>query len=275
VHRPVVFLSDFGLADAFVGVCHGVIERIAPGCRVIDLTHDVPPHGVRRGAFLLAQAAPYMPEDAVYLAVVDPGVGSERRSLAVEAESGAMLVGPDNGVLSLAWEALGGAARARSIEATGVLLDPVSATFHGRDVFAPAAAHLALGMALEEFGPAIELSSLAQLVIPRAETSDGTLRCQVIGADRFGNVELSATEGDLGSAGLANDRMLVIQTPTGEESVERARTFAAVEPGRPALILDSSGWLTIVVNGGSAAKRCGLRTDDTVVVRRLATGPDR
>src|SRR6266511_4683271 len=135
----ITFLSDYGLEDHFVGVCHGVIARIAPNARVIDLAHGIPPQDVLRGAMVLAGAAPFMPEDAVYLGVVDPDVGGPRGAVAVRAASGALLVGPDNGLLSLAWEALGGAEAAVEIAAPDVLLEPVSATFHGRDVFAPAA----------------------------------------------------------------------------------------------------------------------------------------
>ena len=136
---PIVFMSDYGLADEFVGICHGVVARIAPRVRVIDLTHAIPRHDVAAGAMALGRAAPFMPEDAVYLGVVDPGVGSARRPVAVACGSGALLVGPDNGVLSMAWATLGGAAQAAEITSERVLLGPVSATFHGRDVFAPAA----------------------------------------------------------------------------------------------------------------------------------------
>jgi len=140
--RPIVFVTDYGLADGFVGICHGVMARIAPEARVIDLTHAIPRQDVMRGALVLGRATDFMPGDAVYAAVVDPGVGSERRSIAVRAASGAVLVGPDNGLLSMAWDAFGGAVAAVEIAAEDVVLQPVSKTFHGRDVFAPAAAHL-------------------------------------------------------------------------------------------------------------------------------------
>ena len=142
--RPIVFLTDYGRSDAFVGICHGVMARIAPDARVIDLTHAVPRQDVLRGAVELARAVPYMPADAVYVAVVDPGVGSDRRAVAVAAGA-SLLVGPDNGVLSLAWDALGGVTEAVEIASPAVVLAPVSRTFHGRDIFAPAAAHLAAG----------------------------------------------------------------------------------------------------------------------------------
>ena len=155
VTRPIVFCTDYGLRDEFVGVCHGVMLRIAPRCSVIDLTHAIPRQDVLRGALVLSRAAPYLPVDAVYCAVVDPGVGSERRAVAVRAGTGALLVGPDNGLLSLAWSELGGAEAAFEISSPGIVLHPISNTFHGRDVFAPAAAHLAMGTSLETIGPAL------------------------------------------------------------------------------------------------------------------------
>ncbi len=154
--RPIVFLTDYGLSDEFVGICHGVIARISPGTRIIDLTHAIPRQDVMSGALTLGRATRYMPADAVYLAVVDPGVGSDRRSIALRAASGALLVGPDNGVLSLAWDALGGTDTVVEVTAPDVVLHPVSKTFHGRDVFAPAAAHLSAGMPLEGLGPAVD-----------------------------------------------------------------------------------------------------------------------
>ena len=154
--RPIVFISDFGLDDEFVGVCHGVIARISPHSRMIDLTHGVPPGDVRRAALILADAVRYMPEESVYLAVVDPGVGTARRAVAVEASGGAILVGPDNGVLSLAWDRLGGAARAVLIASPDVVLPTPSRTFHGRDVFAPAAAHVAAWRPLQDVGPPVD-----------------------------------------------------------------------------------------------------------------------
>src|SRR4029450_8204561 len=156
MERPIVFMSDYGLADEFVGICHGVVIRIAPQVRVIDLTHAIPRHDVVIGAMALGRSAPFMPKDAVYLGVVDPGVGSARRPVAVACRSGALLVGPDNGVLSMAWATLGGPDQAAEITSERVLLDPVSATFHGRDVFAPAAAHLSIGLPLPDLAPPVD-----------------------------------------------------------------------------------------------------------------------
>ena len=174
--RPIVFLTDYGMADEFVGVCHGVMLRIAPDVRVIDLTHSIPRQDVMHGALTLGRATSYLPEDAVYVAVVDPGVGSGRGSIAVRAASGALLVGPDNGVLSLAWEALGGAEDAVEITSDDVVLQPVSRTFHGRDVFAPAAAHLAVGMPLAALGSALDVDRLHVLELPGPMVAVGSDR---------------------------------------------------------------------------------------------------
>ena len=167
-----------------MGVCHGVIARIAPDARIIDLTHAVPRQDVLRGALTISRATPYMPDDAVYVAVVDPGVGSERRSIAVRTAAGALLVGPDNGLLSLAWETLGGADAAAAIEDGRVMLSPVSKTFHGRDVFAPAAAHLAAGFLLEDVGPAVDVDELRIVEMPGAMVTPGAVGARVIGSTR-------------------------------------------------------------------------------------------
>jgi S-adenosylmethionine hydrolase len=258
--RPIVFCTDYGMADEFVGVCHGVIARIAPEARVIDLTHAVPPQDVLRGALTLGRATPFMPENAVYLAVVDPGVGSERRSIAVRTTRDALLVGPDNGVLSLAWESLGGVAAAVEITDPSVMLAPVSSTFHGRDVFAPAAAHLATGFGFAELGDAIDPAGLRILEMPGPMIAESVLGARVIGVDGFGNVQLNATASDLAAAGLGD-----VLTVAGRR-VPRVRVFADVPEGEPASIVDSQGYIALVVNRGSAASMWGLREGSAVVV---------
>ena len=258
---PVItFLSDYGLDDDFVGVCHGVIARIAPDARVIDLTHDVPRQDVMRGALTLGRATKYMPSDAVYVAVVDPGVGSERRSIAVRAATGALLVGPDNGLLSIAWAALGGAETAAAIEDSRVLLFPVSKTFHGRDVFSPAGAHLANGTPLEQVGPSLEPADLRTLEMPGPMVAAGALGCRVIGVDGFGNVQLNARARDLEEAGLGE--MLQV----AGRSVPRVSIFADVPEGVLAAIVDSQGYLALVVNHGSAGQLLNLKEGAAVVL---------
>jgi hypothetical protein len=262
--RPIVFLTDYGLSDPWVGICHAVLYRIAPEAHVIDLTHAVPRQDVLRGAIELGRASGYLPQDAVHLAVVDPGVGSQRHAVAVAAGD-ALLVGPDNGVLSLAWEALGGAREAVRIENEDLLLTPVSRTFHGRDVFAPAAAHLATGLPLADLGPAIEVGALQRIEVPAPMVAPGAIGARVTGVDGFGNVQLNATLADLQAAGVLDDRVLVVNG----HRLPRAGTFAELPEHEPGMIVDAEGFLALVVNHGSAAKAMRLSTGDAVVVDRL------
>jgi len=270
VTRPIVFLTDYGLDDEFVGVCHGVITRVAPDARVIDLAHGIPPQDVLRGALVLAGAVPYLPEDAVYLGVVDPGVGGPRGAIAVATAAGPLMVGPDNGLLSLAWQALGGPIKAVEITAPEVLLQPVSATFHGRDVFAPAAAHLANVADLDELGPEVDVDALQHVHVPPPAVQQGELVAVVLGVDRFGNLELNAIPDDLAEAGLQGGARLLLRHAGGAADIIPARTFADVPPGEPALIEDSSGSLAVVVNQGSAAKTFGLGAGSSLTLS--ATG---
>ena len=245
--RPIVFLTDYGMADEFVGVCHGVMLRIAPDVQVIDLTHSIPRQDVMHGALTLGRATSYLPEDAVYIGVVDPGVGSGRGSIAVRARSGALLVGPDNGLLSLAWEALGGAVDAVEITSDDVVLQPVSRTFHGRDVFAPAAAHLAIGMTLAALGSAIDVDRLHVLELPGPMVAVGAIGARVTGIDGFGNVQLNVGPDDLEAAGIGP--VLTVRGRT----VPRVGVFADVPRGTMGAIIDSQQQLALVVNQGSAA----------------------
>jgi len=260
VTRPIVILTDYGIADEFVGVCHGVMMRIAPDARVVDLTHAVPRQDVLRGALTLGRATAYMPVDAVYIAVVDPGVGSERRSIAVRAASGALLVGPDNGLLSLAWESLGGVEAAVEITSEAIVLQPVSRTFHGRDVFAPAARRLGAGVALEELGSAIAIDELHVLELPAPMVALGAIGARVTGIDGFGNVQLNVGPQDIQAAELGP-----ILTVRGRQA-PRVGIFADVAPGMLAAIIDSQGQLALVVNHGSAAEMLGLAVGKTVVL---------
>jgi len=259
--RPIVFLTDYGRSDGFVGICHGVMARIAPGARVIDLTHAVPRQDVLRGAVELARAVPFMPADAVYVAVVDPGVGSDRGAIATAA-GGALLVGPDNGLLSLAWEELGGVESAVEIQSPEVVLAPVSRTFHGRDVFAPAAAHLAASMPLESLGPAVDPATLVRLDVPGPMVAEGAVGARVTATDGFGNVQLNATERDLEDTAVAVGNVLVVNG----RRLPRAGTFAELPEREPGLIVDSDGYLAIVVNQGNAAQMLGLAVGDVVVM---------
>jgi S-adenosylmethionine hydrolase len=202
-----------------------------------------------------------MPADAVYVAVVDPGVGSDRRAVAAAAGA-SFLVGPDNGLLSLAWEALGGVDDAVEIESEVVVLAPVSRTFHGRDIFAPAAAHLAAGMQLEDLGPVVDLTTLDRLDVPGPMVADGAVGARVMATDGYGNVQLNATESDLDAAGVTVGSVLVVNG----RRLPRAGTFAELPEREPGMIVDSDGHLAIVVNHGNAASMLGLQAGDVVVV---------
>lgn len=258
--RHVVFCTDYGLRDDFVGVCHGVIAKIAPEVRVIDLQHAIPRQDVMRGALVLSRSVPYMPVDSVYCAVVDPGVGSERRAIAVSTPSGASLVGPDNGVLSLAWEALGGAEAAYQISSPGIVLSPVSQTFHGRDVFAPAAAHLAAGVPIDTIGPAVDPGTLHALELMGPMVAPGAIGARVVGVDGFGNVQLNVTRSHLADAGIED------AIEVAGMRVALVSTFTDVPPNALGAIIDSQGFVALVVNQGSAAEMLHLGEGSTVVL---------
>lgn len=259
---PVSFLSDYGLADEFVGVVHGVIARIAPDVRVIDVTHAVPRGNVRAGALALMRAVQYLP-GGVALAVVDPGVGTSRRAIAAATPWG-VFVGPDNGLLAPAVAMVGGAERIVSIEAPEFRLPGDAATFDGRDVFAPAAAVLASGHAgLGDLGPEVGSESVTPLLLPLAEQEAGGVRAEAWWVDGFGNVQFNVAPEDLAGLGATIE---VVVGATAHDVV-RAGTFGDVEPGDPALIVDSYGMMALVVREGRADERFGL-VDGTAVVLR-------
>src|SRR5919204_1173248 len=198
--RFVTFLSDYGLQDEFVGPCHGVIKRIAPDVEIIDLTHGIPPQNVLHGALVLAKSLEYVPP-GVHLAVVDPGVGTARRPLALDDGEGRLYVGPDNGLLVPAAEAGGGIAAAHELANPRYALQPVSRTFHGRDLFAPAAAHLALGVPPAELGPPPDPEVLVRISVPEPEVVPPRVGATALAVDRFGNVQLNLAPDSLGVAG--------------------------------------------------------------------------
>src|SRR3954449_8987570 len=177
--RSIVFLSDFGVRNEWVGVCHSVIDKFAPGCPIVDLSHGIPPMDVSAGALLLVDSLPFIRHDAIVLAVVDPSVGRDL-DIAIEAEDGRLLVGPDNGLLSPAWHAAGGVKSAVSITSSSIVLEPVSPSFHARDVLAPAAAHLARGTPLADLGHAIELETLAEVQLAEPLVEPGKITCAVL-----------------------------------------------------------------------------------------------
>jgi S-adenosylmethionine hydrolase len=245
----VTFLSDYGPGDEYAGVLHGVIARIAPDVRVIDLGHGVPPQDVRTGARRLARALPFVPA-GVHLAVVDPGVGGPRRAVALRAGD-RLLVGPDNGLLIDAADRFGGATEAVEISASPWRLEPVSATFHGRDLFAPVAAHLARGDALSGGGEPLDPATLVRLPELHARREGDAIVTHVLEVDGFGNLRLDAAFGDLPTRPRLGDR-----------GVTLARTFVDVPAGDLLLYTDSDGTLALAVNGGSAAALLGVRSGD-------------
>lgn len=264
---PVItFLSDYGLDDDFVGICHGVMARLCPDARVIDLTHGIPRQDVRRGALVLQGALPYMPV-GVHLAVVDPDVGAERRAIALRLLDGRLMVGPDNGVLSLVAEQVGGVIEAIDIAHSRFRLEPVSATFHGRDIFAPVAAALARGVPLPEAGDPCDPDRLVRLTLPRPTLDDGVLRAHALYVDRFGNVGLNVEHDQLAEVGLRLGRPVTIDIGDGQIEANYVRTFADVPPGELMVYEDAYRRLSLAVSHGSAAERLGVGVDDELSIR--------
>jgi S-adenosylmethionine hydrolase len=259
----ITFLSDYGVEDDFVGICHAVIAGICPQARVIDLTHGVPRHDARAGALLLAGALPYLPV-GVHLAVVDPDVGASRRAVALRTEDERLFVGPDNGLLSVAAERAGGVVEAVDIAHSRVRLEPVSATFHGRDLFAPVAAHLARGVALADVGSPCDPDELVRLSLPRpAVGEDGVIAAHVVYIDRFGNVQLDVEHEDLAGTGLKLGRAVSVGMRAGEVlGAHFVRTFADVPAGELLLYEDAYRRLAVAISHGDAARQLGLAVDD-------------
>ena len=236
---------------------------VAPGSPVIDLSHEVPSFGLTPGAEILEQATRYMPEDTVYLAVIDPEVGTERRAVALESARGSFLVGPDNGLLLPAANALGGVESAVHLTDDRYHVRPVSSTFHGRDIFSPAAAHLAAGVGLAELGETVDPASLVNLELPaavRLGAGDET-EAEVLDIDRYGNVRLAAGQDDPGFR--YGTRFLV---RTGESAVDAhyVETFGASKLGDLLLVPDSHRRLSISINQGNAARALALKVGDRV-----------
>jgi S-adenosyl-L-methionine hydrolase (adenosine-forming) len=258
VARFITFLTDFGLQDDFVGTCHGVMKGIAPDVQIIDVTHGIPPQGVLQGALTLANSLPFMPA-GVHLAVVDPGVGGSRRALALRDKAGRIHVGPDNGLLLPAVDAFGGIDAAHELANPEYALESVSRTFHGRDLFSPAAAHLALGVELAELGPPIAADALARLDLPEPEVGAARLRCTVLAIDRFGNVQLNLNRSHSDAAGIVPGTRVELQVGSERYYAVAARTFADARPGDLILYEDSYRNLSIAINGGSAAATLGIK----------------
>ncbi len=263
----VSLLTDYGRDDDFVGVCHGVIASIAPDARIIDLTHGIPRGAVRQGALAMRNTLPYIPA-GVHVAVVDPQVGTERRAVALRCGDGRMLVGPDNGLLSLAWEGAGGVELAVDVTRSPHRLEPVSATFHGRDVFAPVAAHLAAGAEPADAGEPLDPQTLARIELPEPRTEeDGTLTAHALAADRFGNVALDLSHDALAGTGLTLGGEVEIEAGDNPHLATYAVTFADVPAGDLILYEDAYRMLAVAINRGDARATLGVEPDDEVRLR--------
>jgi S-adenosylmethionine hydrolase len=248
----VTFLSDFGLRDDFVGTCHGVIKRIAPDVEIVDITHGIPPRAIVQGALVLANTLPYMPE-GVHLAVVDPGVGGPRRALALRDSEGRLYVGPDNGLLLPAAERAG-LAEAHEIVNPQYALSPVSRTFHGRDIFAPAAAHLAKGLAPAELGPPIDPTALVRLELAQPELRSHRISATVLYVDAFGNMQLNLTREHLDEANVQPGARVELEVAGQRYYAVAARTFSDARSGDLILYEDSYGNVAVAMNRGNAAE---------------------
>jgi S-adenosyl-L-methionine hydrolase (adenosine-forming) len=263
--RSIVFLSDFGFRNEWVGVCHSVIDKFAPGCPIVDLSHGVPPMDVSGGALLLLDSLPFIRHDAIVLAVVDPSVGRDL-DIAIEAEDGRLFVGPDNGLLSPAWHAAGGVRNAVSITSSSILLEPVSPSFHARDVLAPAAAHLAQGTPLADLGHAIEPDTLAQVQLPEPLVEPGKITCEVLDINRFGNVQLNVRSSQFAASGLDRADRILVETPVGGSAVaSQVATYADLTSGEWGLMVDPRGWLSVICgNPINAAQSLGVAGGEIV-----------
>lgn len=261
----VSFLSDYGLEDEFVGVCHGVILGIAPHVRVIDIHHNILRQDIRHGAVVLRQTSPFLP-DSVHLAVVDPSVGSTRRAIAVETKWGEVFVGPDNGLLPPAAEVRGGLKAAYELTDARFHLTPVSRTFQGRDVFAPAAAHIANGTSPADLGPTLDVADLVRLEIPEAWVHDDHLHAEVLQVDRFGNLQMNLARSALTDVGLEEGSVLEVRLEGHRLRVPFGSTFADVKAGEFVLVEDSYHALSLAINKGDAAAKLRASSGSTVIV---------
>ena len=271
--RPVIgFLSDFGL-DGAAAICRGVMLSIARDAQIVDISHTVAKFAIRDGAYLLATAVPWLPV-GVHVAVVDPGVGTDRRPIALLTQRGDVLIGPDNGLLLPAAHRLGGVTAARVIENRSWGLPAASSTFHGRDVFAPVAAHLATGAPFDDVGPEVEPATLVELAVAMTTVSDGHIATEVVYVDSFGNLRLAGGAAELAAALGAVEpgtRLEVtLQESTAEEHVvvRWSRTFGETPAGALLAYEDSSGALAIAESSGSAARRLGAGSGARIGIRR-------
>jgi S-adenosylmethionine hydrolase len=242
-----------------------VIKRIAPDVEIIDITHGIPPQHVLQGALVLASTLPYMPV-GIHVAIVDPGVGSDRRPVALRGGDGRVYVGPDNGLLVVAAEGLGGVEEAVELANEDFMLTPVSRTFHGRDIFSPAAAHIAEGVELEQLGPSVELDALVRLELPTPQVGQARIRATALYVDRFGNIQLNLTSSDLERVGIVPGTKVELEIRFERYFAVAARTFADVNPGDIVLYEDAYRNIALAINSGDAARMFSARVGQEVLL---------
>ncbi len=270
-YDTVSFLSDYGTVDEFVGVVHSVIRSISPAVRVIDVTHQVPAHDVRAGALTLARSAQYL-APGVVVAVVDPGVGTDRRAIAVDVGDGAsVLLGPDNGLLAPAVAMVGGASRAFELTNSAFHLAAPGPTFDGRDVFAPVAAHLCAGVPLEELGTEIDPAGLRPSIVPVTQLDGEVLSAEVLWVDVYGNAQLNVDPDEIASMGDT----VVVEVEGRTRHATRVQSFAELGTGEVGLVIDSYGLVAIVMDQASAAEELGLAEGDGVHLSGSGDEPRR
>jgi S-adenosylmethionine hydrolase len=271
--RPFIsFLTDFG-PDSAAAICRGVMLGIAPDAQINDISHSVRKYAIRDGAFLLSIALPWMPR-GVHVAVVDPGVGTRRRPIGILTGRGDVLIGPDNGLLVPPADKLGGIREARTLENRDWMLERTSSTFHGRDIFSPMAAHLAMGGEFSNVGPEVPASSLVQLHFPEPTARDGELDTSVVYIDSFGNLRLAGVTADLAGAvgDLESGRRFEVHFERAGhgpivEDAPWVLTFGDTEVGDALLYEDSFGSLAYADNQGNVAKRLGVEAGTVVRIR--------
>jgi S-adenosylmethionine hydrolase len=263
----VTFLTDFGLQDDFVGTCHGVIKRIAPNVQIVDITHGIPPRAVLQGALVLANTVPYMPV-GVHLAVVDPGVGGVRRPLALRDGEGRLYVGPDNGLLLPAAERTG-VVEACELTNEAYWLESISRTFHGRDIFAPVAAHLASGVELHELGLPLDPEALVRLDLPEPRFGESLIEATMLYVDSFGNIALNLTRDDVERIGVVAGARVELELAGERYFAVAARTFADARPGDVILFEDSYRNMSLAISNGNAAAMLHAQPGRALRIRQL------
>ena len=274
----IAFASDYGLDDEFVGVCKAVMLGIAPGTEIVDLGHQIPAHDVRAGSLLLVRAVQYLPDETVLVAVVDPGVGTDRRLVAVEVAGGGFLLGPDNGLLAPATAMIGGPVRVVALERDEYRLAAPGPTFAGRDVLAPAAAHLVAGVPVTELGPEVDPAGLVPGVVSLPEGDGaGAIAAEVWWVDRFGNCQLNVDPEALLAEGTRPGDRIELRLADGARAARWVRTYADAKPSELVVLVDSYGLVSLAFDRESAAAALGLHAGSpvTIVCEGAGSVPER